>query len=738
MRIPLPPLLPDEVFEVEGVLRDFARVLSLTASTMITNIAHEVPIATTDKPSFRGFMQVFLTNDRGLCDSAWTNKFDGNIYRGLEVFMNAEKSKFIKVGGLVLAVLVVAGLGIGIILYKFKGDKDGKGDGKGDGKSDGKSVKSRETTVQERILEDANKENKKNEQDDKSKLLEKPEKDGKITEKPAITEVKNQNEHQKEKDAEDLQTYVSVKPKTKEDKPKDEVEVKPMNLADQKKGLDGKNELKQVLEEKKNSNEVDENKSKESVKENKSDDSAEKNFADSNKSDDLAGKNLTDINRPNDSAERNLIDTKKSDDSAEKNLTDTNKSENLAVKNLADTNKSENLAEKNLTDTKKSDEIVGKNLASMNRPQDLAEENSANTNKSNGSTEKNVAGGKMPGDKLKNVVEKNKSSVVKKSKRKVNQNPKKPAEVKKEEKPSIPAKTIVVEPKTDEVISINAKKNKSPAKMGLECDLEFEDDLENMNCPLAEDVDNKLLNRLLESNARNLQEPKGAVKDRYRSRIFVFNGDIITLGVDAITNAANEGCLYGGGIDGAINNACRDKKGTVITPICNSGLGVSALCERVARYLKNDNPRKVRCPTGTARVVSVVGFPREKMKPGDDDSKRKLLHENIRYIFQAVGPTNEDIPMLRSTYLSVLNNAKKLKIRHVALNCISTGIYGFDINKAADTAVKTVREWMEANDDSALNVVFVLFGGPNSRVGDYNKQIGPYRTAIAKYFPLDS
>lgn len=239
------------------------------------------------------------------------------------------------------------------------------------------------------------------------------------------------------------------------------------------------------------------------------------------------------------------------------------------------------------------------------------------------------------------------------------------------------------------------------------CELEFQDDLANKGCKLAEDVDNKLLQELEDSNAANLEEDKmpiGAVKGKYRSRIFLHIGDITTLGVDAIVNAANQECIGGGGIDGAIHKAC----------------GKEALKKRVLKYLK-PNSKGIRCPTGTARVISVVGFP-----------KTCTLNKNIKFILQAVGPVKTSVPMLRSTYQSALNNAKMLGIRHVAFNCISTGIYGFPLDLAADTAVKTVREWMEANEDSELQVVFVLF-----KKGDFALQLPEYQKAIAKYFPFD-
>ena len=258
----------------------------------------------------------------------------------------------------------------------------------------------------------------------------------------------------------------------------------------------------------------------------------------------------------------------------------------------------------------------------------------------------------------------------------------------------------------------------------LPCFHKFADDLENKGVKF--DDDTELMASL---EAEHLS--KIPVEDKYKntprgpfySRIFVYNGvnntinnvagDIAAIGTDAIVNAANEGCDGGGGIDGAIHDACDDKD-----PHKSSDPLKSRVLDLFPRL-----PKGGRCPTGSARIVSVAGFP-----------ENRTLHKGTKFILQAVGPTGSSArreALLRSTYISTLNNARDLGVRHVAFNCISTAIFGYPRDEGAEVAVSTVRRWMEMNPESKLKVVFVLFHV------DYAKQIVEYKKVIPKYFPFN-
>ncbi len=139
--------------------------------------------------------------------------------------------------------------------------------------------------------------------------------------------------------------------------------------------------------------------------------------------------------------------------------------------------------------------------------------------------------------------------------------------------------------------------------------------------------------------------------------------DITTLPVDAVVNAANERMLGGGGVDGAIHRAA----GPALLEAC--------------RAVDEVRPGR-RCPTGEARVT-----------PGFDLPARWVVH--------TAGPVWSDDRaeecgrLLAACYRSSLAAAHGAGARSVALPCISTGVYDFPPEQAADIAVATVRETAE-------------------------------------------
>src|SRR5438270_898899 len=141
-------------------------------------------------------------------------------------------------------------------------------------------------------------------------------------------------------------------------------------------------------------------------------------------------------------------------------------------------------------------------------------------------------------------------------------------------------------------------------------------------------------------------------------RITVIEADITTLRVDAIVNAANERMLGGGGVDGAIHRA--------------AGPGLLEECRRVPEVRPG-----VRCPTGEACLTGGYDLP-------------------ARHVIHTVGPVwhggrhgeDED---LANCYRNSLTLATENGIRTVAFPAISTGVYGFPVNRAARIAVREVR-----------------------------------------------
>jgi O-acetyl-ADP-ribose deacetylase (regulator of RNase III) len=145
-------------------------------------------------------------------------------------------------------------------------------------------------------------------------------------------------------------------------------------------------------------------------------------------------------------------------------------------------------------------------------------------------------------------------------------------------------------------------------------------------------------------------------------------GDITSLSVDAIVNAANQSLLGGGGVDGAIHRA--------------AGLELLAACSK----LKG-------CSTGDAKATPGFRLP-------------------AKWIFHAVGPVwrggehGED-ELLANCYSRCLDLAREHRVKSIAFPAISTGIYGFPSQRAARIGVSTVREHAP-NSDIEL-VKFVCF-----------------------------
>jgi len=154
------------------------------------------------------------------------------------------------------------------------------------------------------------------------------------------------------------------------------------------------------------------------------------------------------------------------------------------------------------------------------------------------------------------------------------------------------------------------------------------------------------------------------------SQIDILEGDITTLDVDAIVNAANEALAPGGGVCGAIHRA--------------AGPELAAACARLGG-----------CATGEARIT-----------PGFDLRARHVIH--------AVGPVwgggeRGEGELLAACYRNALALAAANGLSSIAFPAISTGIYGFPPDRAAFIAVRTVRETLGQLPGIA-RVVFCCFG----------------------------
>jgi O-acetyl-ADP-ribose deacetylase (regulator of RNase III) len=162
-------------------------------------------------------------------------------------------------------------------------------------------------------------------------------------------------------------------------------------------------------------------------------------------------------------------------------------------------------------------------------------------------------------------------------------------------------------------------------------------------------------------------------------------GDITEQKVDAIVNAANASLLGGGGVDGGIHRAA----GPALLEEC--------------RLLGG-------CLTGEARMTRGYRLP------------AKLVIHTVGPIWHG-GRKGED-GLLRSCYRTSLKLAEENGVRTIAFPSISTGAYGFPIDRAARIAVEAVREALQTCK-GIQNVVFVCFSKPDYEV--YRKLLAEER-----------
>ncbi|MEM3623660.1 MAG: O-acetyl-ADP-ribose deacetylase [Candidatus Bathyarchaeia archaeon] len=160
-----------------------------------------------------------------------------------------------------------------------------------------------------------------------------------------------------------------------------------------------------------------------------------------------------------------------------------------------------------------------------------------------------------------------------------------------------------------------------------------------------------------------------------KAKIVMVQGDITEMDTDAIVNAANPTLIGGGGVDGAIH-----RKG---------GPKILEECKRIRATEYPDG-----LPTGKAVITSGGNL-------------------KAKYVIHTVGPvwrggSSSEPELLAEAYRNSLKLAVSNGLKTIAFPAISTGAYGYPIEEASKTAISTVKEFLE-KEDNLDKVVFVLF-----------------------------
>ena len=166
--------------------------------------------------------------------------------------------------------------------------------------------------------------------------------------------------------------------------------------------------------------------------------------------------------------------------------------------------------------------------------------------------------------------------------------------------------------------------------------------------------------------------PNSSSPSAYNDKISLIRTDITKLEVDAIVNAANEALLGGGGVDGAIHRA--------------AGPGLLEECEKLDG-----------CDTGSAKITGAYRLPSKKVihavGPVYGRTKREGMHTTL----------------LQGCYTTSLDLAVENECRSIAFSALSTGVYGYPSDEAAEAAIGAVKGWLDGDEERAGRMERIIF-----------------------------
>ena len=204
-------------------------------------------------------------------------------------------------------------------------------------------------------------------------------------------------------------------------------------------------------------------------------------------------------------------------------------------------------------------------------------------------------------------------------------------------------------------------------------------------------VQDEYLSELVRS--RGIVDAESLPASELDPRITLWQGDITTLRCDAIVNAANSALL-------GCWQPCHSCIDNMIHSL--SGVQLRIKCNEIIQEQGHEEE------TGTAKITPAYNLP-------------------CKYVLHTVGPIisgplrEEDCDLLAGCYQSCLELAAGNNVRSVAFCCISTGVFHFPQQRAAEIAVETVRQFLET-DSSIDRVIFNVFTDRDLAI--YQKLLG--------------
>ena len=180
-----------------------------------------------------------------------------------------------------------------------------------------------------------------------------------------------------------------------------------------------------------------------------------------------------------------------------------------------------------------------------------------------------------------------------------------------------------------------------------------------------------------------------------KGKMMLWQGDIATLKVDAIVNAANSkllGCFIP--MHSCIDNVIHSAAGIQLREECNKIMTVQGADEKV----------------GSAKITDAYNLP-----------STHVIHTVGPAIPRGSLPADKDKESLSDCYRSCLEIADEYGLESIAFCCISTGVFNFPEDEACRIAIRTVEEFLNSNETSIQHVIFNVFTDTSYEI--YKKEL---------------